>query len=264
MVRDAEATARDAEQSTSNGVGMCLQWSRERAAIAALFPDAATAWRNAFRRHKGDRMPPRGAMVYWLGGSQGYGHIAVSLGGGKVRSSDANGAGRPATVELGWIEQHWGLPYAGWADNVNDVVIPGVVPGEGDEDMPQYDHATASKPQQLQPKEWLPITWAKNASGPATKPGEPGLGLGGRRYVATLHVEVDAPKGATIRLNAVEFADGSAQQTLPQVEVIANDGSTYCEYSHVGAVAAGRVLRFRAWCSDKATLANADVTTLSW
>lgn len=128
MVRDAEGTARSAEKSTTNDPGYCLQWSRQRADIPALFPDAATAWRNAFHRHKGDRDPPRGAMVYWLGGTHGYGHIAVSLGGGKVliRSTDAGGAGQVATVDLAWVEEHWGLPYAGWADNVNDVAIPGV------------------------------------------------------------------------------------------------------------------------------------------
>lgn len=126
MVRNAEDTARAAESSATNDPGMCLQWSRTRADIAALFPDAATAWRNAFHRHKGDRDPPRGAMVYWLGGSHGYGHIAVSVGGGRVRSTDAAGAGNVATVALSWPEDHWGLPYAGWADNVNDVRIPGV------------------------------------------------------------------------------------------------------------------------------------------
>lgn len=126
MARNAEDTARNAEGATVNDPGMCLQWSRERAAIGALFPDAATAWRNAFHRHKGDRDPPRGAMVYWLGGSHGYGHIAVALGGGKVRSTDAGGAGHVATVAVGWVEDHWGLPYAGWADNVNDQVIKGV------------------------------------------------------------------------------------------------------------------------------------------
>lgn len=70
-------------------------------------------------------------MVYWLGGSRGHGHIAVSLGGGRVRSSDAGGRGIVATVPLGWVEQMWNLPYAGWADNVNDRQIPGV---EGDDD----------------------------------------------------------------------------------------------------------------------------------
>jgi hypothetical protein len=127
MVRDAEATARSAEGSTTyTPPGMCLQWSRTRADIPSLFPDAATAWRNAFHRHKGDRNPPRGAMVYWLGGSKGYGHIAVSVGGGKVRSTDVPTGGKIGTVPVGWFEQHWGLPYAGWADNVNDVRIPGV------------------------------------------------------------------------------------------------------------------------------------------
>src|SRR5262245_22704699 len=126
MVRDAESTATNAELATNNEPGMCLQWSRNRADIASMFPDAATAWKHALDRHKGDRDPPRGAMVYWLGGSHGYGHIAVAVGGGKVRSTDAGGRGKVATVSVSWPEQNWGLPYAGWADNVNDVRIPGV------------------------------------------------------------------------------------------------------------------------------------------
>lgn len=146
MVRNAEETARSAEQSTSNGVGMCLQWSRERAAIAAKYASASDAWRAAKNRHKGDRNPPRGAMVYWTGGSKGYGHIAPSLGNGKVRSSDSGGPGRPATVDLAWVERNWGLPYAGWADNVNDVTIPDVGGGEDDDDMKTTDTITNWSP----------------------------------------------------------------------------------------------------------------------
>lgn len=146
MVRNAEQTASSAEQSTSNPPGYCLQWSRERASIGALQPDAATAWQHAFNRHPGNRKPPRGAMVYWLGGSHGYGHIAVSLGNGKVRSTDSGGSGRPATVDLGWPEAHWGLSYAGWADNVNDVAIPGVGDnGKDDDDMPYSDWPKADR-----------------------------------------------------------------------------------------------------------------------
>lgn len=126
MVRTAEQTARAAERSGTNDPGYCLKWSRQQADIGPLYPDAATAWRHARDRHQGDRNPPRGAMVYWLGGSNGYGHIAVSLGDGRVRSTDAGGAGRVATVGVGWIGARWGLPYAGWADNVNGVEIPGV------------------------------------------------------------------------------------------------------------------------------------------
>lgn len=124
MVNDSETTARNAEATSSNDPGMCLQWSRQRAAIGSRYGDASTAWRNTNDRHPGDRNPPRGAMVYWTGGSQGYGHIAPSLGGGKVRSTDAGGKGRVATVDLGWVESAWGLPYAGWAWDVNEITIP--------------------------------------------------------------------------------------------------------------------------------------------
>jgi len=127
MVRTAEQTAVSAEASTTyTPPGMCLQWSRTRADIPSLFPDAATAWKHALDRHKGDREPPRGAMVYWLGGSKGYGHIAVSVGGLLVRSTDVPTGGKIGTVPVAWFEQHWGLTYGGWADNVNDVRIPGV------------------------------------------------------------------------------------------------------------------------------------------
>jgi hypothetical protein len=127
MVRNAEQTATTAEARTSNPPGYCLQWSRECASIAALYPDAATAWRYAIHRHKGDRNVPRGAMAYWVGGSSGYGHIAVGFGNGRVRSTDAGGAGNVATVDVGWFDKHWpSITYVGWADNVNDVIIPGV------------------------------------------------------------------------------------------------------------------------------------------
>jgi len=126
MVRDAEQVATLAEHASENPAGYCLVWSRELADIPARYGSAAAAWRAAHRRHRGDRTPPRGAMCFWTGGSHGYGHIAPSLGKGVIRSSDAGGQGRPATVPLGWVEEHWGLTYEGWTDNVNDIQIPGV------------------------------------------------------------------------------------------------------------------------------------------
>jgi hypothetical protein len=136
MVNDAETTARNAEQTTTNDAGMCLQWSRQRAAIASKYGDAATAWRNTNSPHPGDRNPPRGAMAYWTGGSHGYGHIAPSVGGGDVRSTDAGGKGRVATVDVGWPEGAWGLTYAGWAWDVNETTIPH---DEEDDDMGELD-----------------------------------------------------------------------------------------------------------------------------
>jgi hypothetical protein len=105
--------------------GYCLQQTRMWCGIGARYLDAATAWRNTNDRHPGDRTGiPRGAAVYWTGGSHGYGHIALSLGNGKVRSTDAGGRGRVATVDVGWVERAWGLRYAGWAWDINEVTIP--------------------------------------------------------------------------------------------------------------------------------------------
>lgn len=145
MANDSETTARNAEQTHSNDAGMCLQWSRQRAAIASRYPDAATAWRNTINPHPGDRKPPRGAMVYWTGGSQGFGHIAPSLGNGNVRSTDSGGKGKPATVDIGWPERNWGMKYAGWAWDVNGVTIP-KTGGGGDDEMELSDEITKWSP----------------------------------------------------------------------------------------------------------------------
>jgi len=124
MVNTSTQTARNAELDASNPPGYCLAQTRMWAGINSGYPDAATAWRNANDKHR-DRKPPRGAAVYWTGGSKGYGHIAISLGGGNVRSTDADGAGKVATRTLGWFDRHWKtLRYAGWAWDINEVTIP--------------------------------------------------------------------------------------------------------------------------------------------
>lgn len=132
MVYSAERSARNAEADTRNQVGMCLAQTRQWCGIPSRYPDASTAWRNANYRKVGDKTNiPRGAAVYWTGGSKGYGHIALSLGGGRIRSTDAGGSGRVATRDLSWFARHWpSLRYAGWAWNINEVHIPNNKPND--------------------------------------------------------------------------------------------------------------------------------------
>jgi len=124
MVFSIATTVRNALNDHTNEPGTCLMAVRIWAGIAARYPDAATAWHNTNDRHPGNRNPPKGSFVFWTGGSKGYGHIALSLGGGKVRSTDAGGRGRVATVDLGWVERNWGQRYAGWSWDVNEVTMP--------------------------------------------------------------------------------------------------------------------------------------------
>jgi hypothetical protein len=123
---DAAETVAAAKASSYNTPGQCLGWSREQADIPSRYVDAATAWEHASGRHAGDPTPPRGAAVYWTGGSGGHGHIAISVGNGMVRSSDAGGSGVVATISLERLTREWHLTYVGWADTINGYRIPGV------------------------------------------------------------------------------------------------------------------------------------------
>jgi hypothetical protein len=125
---NAVQTAASAVASSTNVPGQCLAWSREQADIPSKYPDATSAWEHATGRRPGDTDPPRGAAVYWTGGSAGHGHIAISLGHGRVRSSDADGSGDVGTVPLRFFDREWNLHYVGWANSINGYQIPGVAP----------------------------------------------------------------------------------------------------------------------------------------
>lgn len=133
MVADREEAARNAEQSTTNIKGMCQQWTRQQFEADSVGDydgdgraDAEDGWKSepAQFRHPGDRNPPRGVPVSYGGGPNDDGHRAVSLGNGKIRSTDAGGAGRVATVDLSFPEREWGLPYLGWSDTISGQLIP--------------------------------------------------------------------------------------------------------------------------------------------
>jgi len=131
-----------------NGAGQCRLQCRLALGTASVGDfdgdgraDAQDAWKAAQRKHPGDRKPPRGYPVYWLGGSHGDGHEAISAGvpgsrlGNILRrlfgrenetwvwSTDIRRAGYFDMVPLAYIEEKWGLAYAGWAEDDKGVMI---------------------------------------------------------------------------------------------------------------------------------------------
>lgn len=115
--------------STIYSPGMCLQWTRLQFGVGPSAPDATAGWAAATKRSPGDRNPPVGVPVWWTGGSAGHGHVAVSLGGGKIRTTDVP-SGHVGTVDLGYPERVWRLKYAGWSEDINGVTIPLDAPEE--------------------------------------------------------------------------------------------------------------------------------------
>ena len=76
-----------------NQQGMCLFTVQTWFAAPWSGPWAEDAWNRWGGQHRGDKHPPAGVPVYWHNPRSKYGHIALSVGGGRVRSTDYPGCG---------------------------------------------------------------------------------------------------------------------------------------------------------------------------
>lgn len=114
--------AQYARGGTNFGVGKCQTFVRSCYGSPGGAASAAAAWSAAKYKHPGDANPPAGASVFWVGGSRGYGHVAVSAGGGSIYSTDVKAPGRVALTTISWLNQHWGsLRYVGWSEDNNGI-----------------------------------------------------------------------------------------------------------------------------------------------
>lgn len=137
MVASRSEAARNAEAARSNIPGTCQLWTRIQYGAPSAGDvdrdgdsDAVDGWKKepVSARHPGDRNPPRGVPVAFSGGSRGYGHRAVSLGGGKIRSTDMTATryspGVVGTTTIDQIERSMGVTYLGWSETITGTLIP--------------------------------------------------------------------------------------------------------------------------------------------
>jgi hypothetical protein len=129
MTRNAkEALAWAQSQHRDGGTewnGLCLQFVRTCYAVDAHYPSAAEAWRAAEHKHRetdGDNVP-RGVPFFWTGGSQGFGHVVISVGGGLCWSNDIKVNGGISLARIDDITRRWGLKPQGWTEDVNTVRV---------------------------------------------------------------------------------------------------------------------------------------------
>jgi hypothetical protein len=112
-------TRQDWNPPSFDWLGACLSVTRQAAGTPKVYDDATQAWNNAVHRHEWDDEPPRGAIVFWTGGSHGHGHVVRSLGEGVCLSNDLVRRGRIDIVEIADLNRFWGLPRAGWTNDIN-------------------------------------------------------------------------------------------------------------------------------------------------
>lgn len=109
--------------------GFCERFTRTAYGYPGLYPSAIAHWRDSVRTgrsHPGDLNPPAGALVFWSGGSKKYGHVALSIGGGNVVSTDAKRPGKADVVSIAHINRTWrSFKYEGWSDPMHTKLSPG-------------------------------------------------------------------------------------------------------------------------------------------
>lgn len=108
------------------GAGWCLKMVRLCYGIAAVAEDATAAWVMAKRKHRttDPESIPRGYPVFWLGGSSGHGHVAISAGNGMCWSTDIKRSGFFDLVSIASIHDAWGLTLVGWTGDLNGAEVP--------------------------------------------------------------------------------------------------------------------------------------------
>jgi hypothetical protein len=108
--------------------GLCAHWVWRACRIPYTnSPDATAAYRKAHEAgfvHTDDN-PPRGAIVWWLGGSHNHGHVAISLGDRRISTTDAHPKGtKTGEHALTWPRTEWGLTFKGWSWSYAHIPIP--------------------------------------------------------------------------------------------------------------------------------------------
>lgn len=128
MRNTAEALAWARSQHRDKGTewrGWCLVFVRSCYGVGAHYPSAAEAWRGAKFKHRvadGDRVP-RGVPYFWTGGSRGFGHVVISVGGGLCWSNDIKVDGGISLVRIDEITRRWGQKPEGWTEDLNTVRV---------------------------------------------------------------------------------------------------------------------------------------------
>lgn len=128
---DAPNTSREAirlgrdwiQRSVFLGVGYCLRAIRSLFGVAALYPDASTAWEEASRQHRTSDPGaiPWGVPVWWVNST--HGHVALSLGRGRCLTTDYVETGELGVAPIAALGPWCGGRLVGWSNDINGVDV---------------------------------------------------------------------------------------------------------------------------------------------
>lgn len=106
--------------------GLCLKFVRTCYGIPAKHASAKAAWANARVRHvtSDPNKIPVGAPIFLSHPKSKYGHVAIYLGNGLMRTTNSSTNRIHSDSIKKWIE--WGYKVDGWTEDLNGVTINGL------------------------------------------------------------------------------------------------------------------------------------------
>lgn len=131
MTRTVDDALAYIHEQSKTGEPVDLGWCKREAREAYLIEsdgsdDAAEAWDRADYKHTDGTTAgiPRGAFVWWLGGSEGHGHVAISAGHGLCWTVDFLRPGMWDLAAIDNVAQRWSaLHFAGWSEDIDGVRV---------------------------------------------------------------------------------------------------------------------------------------------
>ena len=125
-VVSSSAAISNAMKATKGWAGMCLKFVQDMFHAAARFPSAISAWNGSTQKHptSDPSSIPAGVPVYFSPHGTPWGHVALSLGNGMMRTTNS-GDGRIHTDPISqWVS--YGYKLLGWTSDIEGQAIPGV------------------------------------------------------------------------------------------------------------------------------------------
>lgn len=139
-------------------VGLCLRFVRHAFGVGNLYPTAAKSWEMAKKKHKtSDPMSiPAGVPVHIYVPNLPPGHVALSVGNGKMRTN-LSWKGTVETVDIAWyVGLKRGSKLLGWTEDLNGVTVYKKPAGSNN----KPDHSTGGKKKQYVTLQKTVSRWA--------------------------------------------------------------------------------------------------------
>lgn len=123
VTQRGKAAIRWASNRSTYPTRRCIVFVRTALKVPGRYGTPRIAFANARHRHHSDFTKIPAGVPVFTAGRTAPGHVVLSLGNGKIRSTDWPRPGRVGTVSLARFLRTWNHRYLGWSEDLNGVRV---------------------------------------------------------------------------------------------------------------------------------------------